>query len=70
MSNNETAWKITGTASVMGAIDRFTAQFFDTSYLAEILGTGDALTVAVAVIGFSALIYTAITLGLVDFDDL
>jgi hydroxyethylthiazole kinase-like sugar kinase family protein len=68
-NTNDSVAKVTGTTSAVGGLDRFTAQFFETSYISEIVGTGDALTVVVAVFGVSALMYMAVTLGLVDFDD-
>lgn len=69
-NTNETVAKVTGMTSASGGLDRFTAQFFDTSYVSEIVGTGDALTVVVAVFGACAILYLVTTLGVVDFDEI
>jgi len=60
----------TGMVTAVGAGDRFTSQFFETSFISEIVGTGDVLTVVVAGVGVCAVGYVGSKLQVVDLDDL
>ena len=70
MSNDTTdaVAKVTGSIASIGGLDRFTAQLFDTSFISEVLGTGDALTIGVTVVGVSGVTYLATRFGVVDLD--
>lgn len=69
-NTNDAVAKVTGSIASLGGLDRFTAQMFDTSFISEVLGTGDALTIGVTVVGVASVGFLATRFGVVDLDDL
>ena len=67
---NDSVAKVTGSIASVGGLDRATAQLADTSFLAEIVGTGDALTITAATVGACGVSYLITRFKVVDLDEL
>lgn len=65
---NKTVLTVTGGVSGIAALDRGLEHFLESSFLTDLLGSGDALTVGMSIVTIFAIVYLVTIAGLVDFE--
>lgn len=70
MVDNKEVMQVSGPLTAVPALDRVVSYFSETSFIVDLVGTGDALTVTMAILGVSAVVYLTTALGVVDWEEI
>lgn len=68
--NNKDVMKVTGPATAVPALDRVVSFFTETSFLIDLVGNGDGLTVAMGLFAVTAVVYLVTAFGLIDWSSI